>query len=183
MEKNNLPQRKVTAILVSITETKGSCTMNKTDHPITANDARAALESLASASNITANSMRPPLWLILLCAVSLGIKTAAMGLMINNSLWNNIQWGSYMVCCLCIASWIIALRAKGITIKVVDVNITKAALISALLICTLLVSSRVIHLQTGSLLFPYIAGALNTLILAYGLHFGLRWNAQEKEKN
>jgi len=155
--------------------------MNKTDHPITADDARAALESLAVANSITVNSMRPPLWLILLCSVSLGIKTAAMGLMINNSLWNSIQWGSYIVCCLCVASWIIALRAKGITIRIVDVNITKTGIISALIICTLLVSSRVIYLQTGSLLFPCIAGTLNALTLAYGLHFGLRWNAKEKE--
>lgn len=156
--------------------------MNKTDHPIAADDARAALDSIAAASSITLNSMRPPLWLILLCAVALGIKTAAMGLMINNTLWNSIQWGSYIVCCLCIVTWIISLRAKGITIKMVDVNITKAAVIFALLICTLLVSSRVTYLQTGSLLFPCIAGALNALILAYGLHFGLRRNAKVKEK-
>lgn len=157
--------------------------MTNTDHPITADDARAALESLAVANSIIINSMRPPLWLILLCAVALGIKTAAMGLMINNTLWNSIQWGSYLVCCLCIAAWIIRLRVQGITVKVVDVNITKTGLISALLICTLLVLSRVIYLQTGSLLFPCIAGALNTLILTYGLHAGLRWNIKEKEKN
>ncbi len=157
--------------------------MNKTDHPIAADDARVALDSIAAASNITLNSMRPPLWLILLCSASLGIKTAAMGLMINDSMWHSIQWGSYIVCCLCIAAWIIALRAKGITIKIVDVNITKTGIISALLICMLLVSSRVIYLQTGSLLFPCIAGTFNALILAYGLHFGLRWNVKEKEKN
>lgn len=157
--------------------------MNKIDHPITADDARAALESVATAKNIAVNGMRPPLWLILLCSAALGIKTAAMGLMINNALWNSIQWGSYIVCCLCVAAWIVALRAKGITIKIIDVNITKTAIISALLICTLLVSSRVIYLQTGSLLFPCLAGTLNTLILAYGLYFGLRWNVKEKEKN
>ena len=157
--------------------------MNKTDHPIAADDARAALDSIAAASSITINSMRPPLWLILLCAIALGIETAAMGLMINNNLWNSIQWGAYIICCLCIVTWIISLRAKGITIKMVDVNITKAAVIFALLICTLLVSSRVTYLQTGSLLFPCIAGALNALILAYGLHFGLRRNAKAKGKN
>lgn len=156
--------------------------MNKIDHPITADNARAALESVATANNITVNSMRPPLWLILLCSVSLGIKTAAMGLMINNTLWNSIQWGSYIVCCLSVAAWIIALRTKGITIKIVDVNITKTAIISALFICTLLMLSRAIYLQTGSILFPCIAGILNALILAYGLHFGLRRNAKEKEK-
>lgn len=155
--------------------------MNKTDHPITTDDAKAALESLAVANSITVNSMRPPVWLILLCSVSLGIKTAAMGLMINNSLWNSIQWGSYIVCCLCIVSWIIALRAKGITIKIVDVNITRTGIISALLICMLLMSSRAIYLQTGSLLFPCIAGILNAGILAFGFHFGLRRNAIEKE--
>lgn len=157
--------------------------MNTTDHPITADDARAALESLAMVNKIAVNSMRPPLWLILLCAVALGMKTAAMGLMINNTLWNSIQWGSYIVCCLCIVTWIISLRAKGISIKIADVNITKTAVISALLICTLLVLSRVTYLQTGSLLFPCIAGALNALILAYGLHFGLRRNAKAKENN
>lgn len=157
--------------------------MNKINHPITADDARAAIESLAMANSTIINSMRPPLWLILLCAIALGIKTAAMGLMINNTFWNSIQWGSYIVCCLCIVTWIISLRAKGITIKIVDINITKTAVISALLICTLLVSSRVIYLQTGSLLFPCIAGALNALILAYGLHFGLRRNAKAKENN
>ncbi|MDZ4260903.1 MAG: hypothetical protein U1B30_01040 [Pseudomonadota bacterium] len=157
--------------------------MNKTDHPITADDARAALDSIAAASNITLNSMRPPLWLILLCAVALGIKTAAMGLMINDNMWNSIQWGSYIVCCLSVAAWIITLRTKGITVKIVDVNITEKGIISALLICALLVASRAIYLQTGSLLFPYLAGTLNSLILAYGLHFGLRWNTKEKEKN
>jgi hypothetical protein len=157
--------------------------MNTTDHPITADDARAALESLAMVNKIAINSMRPPLWLILLCAVSLGIKTAAMGLMISNDLWISIQWGSYIVCCICIASWIITLHVKGIDIKIVDVNITKTGIISAILIYTLLVSSRVTYLQTGSLLFPVIAGIFNTLILAYGLHFGLRWNVKEREKN
>ena len=157
--------------------------MNKINHQITAGDARAALESLAVANKITVNSMRPPLWLILLCSVALGIKTAAMGLMINNNLWNSIQWGSYIVCCLSVALWIIALRAKGITIKIVDVNITKTAIISALLICILLVSSRAIYLQTDAILFPLIAGFLNALILAVGLHFGLRRNAKETEKN
>ena len=154
--------------------------MNNAEHPITTDAARAALASLAAASNIAVNSMRPPLWLILLCAIALGIKTVAMGVMINNTLWTTIQWGSYFVCCCCIAAWIIRLRMKGITIKVVDVNITRTGIISALLICTLLVSSRVIYLQTGTLLFPFIAGALNMLILAYGLHFGLRWNVKEK---
>lgn len=157
--------------------------MNNTDHPITTDAARAALASLAAASSSVVNSMRPPLWLILLCAIALGIKTIAMGVMINNTLWTSIQWGSYLVCCLCISAWIIRLRVQGITVKVVDVNITKTALGSALLICLLLVLSRVIYLQTGSMLFPIIAGALNTLILTYGLHFGLRWNVKEKEKN
>ena len=155
--------------------------MNKIDHPITASDARAALESLAAANNITVNSMRPPLWLILLCSVSLGIKTAAMGFMINNTLWNSIQWGSYIVCCFSVVSWIAALRVKGITVRIVDVHITKMGIISAILICALLVSSRAIYLQTGSILFPCIAGLLNALVLAFGLHFGLRRNAKEKE--
>ena len=155
--------------------------MNKTNPQITADDARAALESLEVANNITVNSMRPPLWLILLCAASLGIKTVAMGLMINNSLWNSIQWGSYIVCCLSIASWIIALRAKGITIKIVDVNITKMGIISALLICTFLVSSRIIYLETSNILYPCIAGFLNTLLLIFSLHFNVRLNAKEKE--
>lgn len=157
--------------------------MNKIKHHITADDARAALESLDVANKITVDSMRPPLWLILLCSVSLGIKTAAMGLMINNSLWNSIQWGSYIVCCLSVVLWIIALRARGIKIKTVDVNITKMVIISALLICTLLVLSRLIYLQTGTMLFPCIAGFLNALILALGLHFGLRPNAKTKENN
>lgn len=34
--------------------------MNKIDHPITADDARAALESVATAKNIAVNGMRPP---------------------------------------------------------------------------------------------------------------------------
>lgn len=157
--------------------------MNKTDQPITAGDARAALDLLAVASSITANTMRPPLWLILLCSVSLGIKTAAMGLMINNNLWNSIQWGSYIVCCLSVVLWVIALRTKGITVKIVDVNITKMGIISALIICTLLVSSRAIYLQTSSPLFPYAAGILNGLILAFGLHFGLRRKTKEMENN
>ncbi len=154
--------------------------MNKAEHPITTDAARAALASLAAASNIAVNSMRPPLWLILLCAIALGIKTVAMGVMINDTLWTSIQWGSYFVCCCCIAAWIIRLRIKGITLKVVDVNITRSGIMSALLICTLLVLSRVIYLQTGSLFFPCIAGTLNTLILTYSLHFGLRWNVKEK---
>ena len=150
--------------------------MNKIKHHITADDARAALESLDVANKITVDSMRPPLWLILLCSVSLGIKTTAMGLMINNNLWNSIQWGSYITCCLSVAAWIIALRVKGITVKVIDVNITKMGLISALLICALLVSSRAIYLQTGALLYPCITGMLNAFILTFSLHFNLRLN-------
>jgi len=153
--------------------------MNKTDHQITAHDARTALESLEVAHKITVNSIRPPLWLVLLCSVSLGIKTTAMGLMINNNLWNSIQWGSYILCILSVATWIIALRAKGITVKIVDVNITKMGIISALLICALLVSSRAIYLQTGAILYPYIAGLLNTLLLTFGLYFNLRLNTKK----
>lgn len=155
--------------------------MNKIKHHITPEDAQVALDSLEAASKITVNSMRPPLWLILICSVSLGLKTAAMGVMLNDNLWNSIQWGSYIVCCLSVPAWIIALRAKGITIKIVDVKITEMTMIFALLICILLLSSRAIYLQTGSILFPLIAGFLNALILAYGLHFGLR-NTKEKEK-
>lgn len=154
--------------------------MNNTDHQITADDARAALESLEVAKKATVNSIRPPLWLVLICSVSLGIKTAAMGLMIDNNLWNSIQWGSYTVLCLSVVSWIFALRAKGITIRIVGVNITIKAVISALLICALLMSSRAIYLQTGSVLFPYIAGVLNALVLAFSLYFGLRLNEKEK---
>jgi hypothetical protein len=157
--------------------------MNKINPQITADDARAALESLAVANKITVNSMRPPLWLILLCSVSLGIKTIAMGLMINHNLWNTIQWGSYIVCCLSVVSWIVALRIKGITVKIADVNVTKKGIIAALLICTLLVLSRIIYLQTGSLLFPCIAGILNAATLAFSLHFGRLLNSKEKEEN
>lgn len=156
--------------------------MNKIDHQITADEARSALESLALANDITISSIRPPLWLILLCSVTLGIKTTAMGVMINNNLWNSIQWGSYIVCCLSVVLWVIALRTKGITVKIVDVNITKMGIISALLICTLLVSSRAIYLQTGSLLFPCVAGILNGLILTFGLHFGLRRKTKKWRK-
>ncbi len=147
--------------------------MNKINNHITVAEAKAALESLAVANTITLNSMRPPLWLILLCSVSLGIKTVAMGLLINNNLWVGIQWGTYILCCLSVVGWIIALRVKGITIKIVDVNISKMTIMSALLICILLVSSRAIYLSTGSLVYPCIAGFLNAVVLAYGLHFGL----------
>lgn len=157
--------------------------MTENHHHITADDARSALASLAVANNITRNSMRPPLWLILLCSVAFGIKTVAMGLMINDTLWNSIQWGSYIVCCLSVASWIIALRIKGITIKITDVNIPKKGVISALLICALLMLSRAVYLQTGSIVFPCIAGALNALILAASLQFGRLLHAQKKEEN
>ena len=157
--------------------------MSENHHQITADDARAALASIDAANKITVNSMRPPLWLILLCSVALGIKTTAMGLMINDNLWNSIQWGSYLVCCISIVSWIITLRIKGIMIKIADVNITKKGVISALLICTLLILSRVIYLQTESILFPCAAGILNALILASSLHFGQLSNANEKEGN
>ena len=148
--------------------------MNKNNQQITIDDARAALESLDAANQITVNSMRPPSWLIILCAVSLGIKTLSMGLMTNNSLWNSLQWGSYIVCCLSVVSWIIALRAKGITVKVVDVKITNPGIISALVICVLLVLSRATYLHTGNILYPCIAGMLNTFVLAFSLHFNLR---------
>jgi hypothetical protein len=157
--------------------------MNKGNHHITTDEAKSALESLAVANQITVHSMRPPLWLILLCSASLGIKTTAMGLMINDNLWNSIQWSSYILCCLCVVSWIIALRIKGITIKIADVNITHKGIISALLICALLISSRVIYLQTGSILFPCIAGILNTLTLAFSLQFGRLLNTNKKEGN
>lgn len=157
--------------------------MNKISHPIAPDEARAALESLAEASKITVNSMRPPLWLILLCSVSLGIKTVAMGVMINDSLWNSIQWVSYIVCCLGVVAWILALRAKGITVKIIDVKITTMAIIFALLICVLLVSSRAIYLQTDTILFPCVAGFLNASLLAFGLYFGLRRNAKNMEKD
>lgn len=156
--------------------------MNKTSHHITADDARAALESLDVANKITVNSMKPPLWLILLCSVALGIKTVAMGFMINSSLWNSIQWGSYIVCCLSVASWIIALRVKGITVKIFDVNINKMGIVSALLICALLVLSRITYLETSDILYPCIAGFLNTLLLIFSLHFNVRLNAKEKER-
>ncbi len=153
--------------------------MNENYHQITAGDARAALASLDVAKKITLNSMKPPLWLVLLCSAALGIKTTAMGLMINDNLWNSIQWGSYIVCCLSVVSWIIALRVKGIMIRITDVNITKKGVIAALLICTLLVLSRVIYLQTGSALFPYGAGIFNALILAFSLYFGRLLSAKE----
>lgn len=153
--------------------------MSENNHDITADDARAALASVEVANKITVDNMSPPLWLILLCSVAFGIKTAAMGFMINDNLWNSIQWGSYIVCCLSVVSWIIALRVKGITIKITDVNITKKGIIAALLICTLLVLSRVIYLQTGSALFPCVAGIVNALILAFSLHFGRLLNARE----
>lgn len=153
--------------------------MSENNHQITAGDARAALASIAEANKITVDNMKPPVWLILLCSVAFGIKTAAMGFMINDSLWNSIQWGSYIVCCLSVASWIIALRVKGITIKITDVNITKKGIIAVLLICTLLILSRVIYLQTGSILFPCVAGILNALILAFSLHFGRLLSAKE----
>lgn len=154
--------------------------MSEANNQVTTHD---ALKSLEEANKITANSMRPPLWLILLCAVALGIKTTAMGLMLNNSLWDSIQWGSYIVICFSMAFWIAALRIKGITIRIVDVKVSIVAITSALLICTLILLARAIYLHTGSVLIPYVAGALNTLILAFGLHFGLRLNAKEKEKN
>lgn len=154
--------------------------MNKNNPQITADDARAAMASIEAAEKITANSMRPPLWLILLCSMSLGIKTTAMGLMINNNLWHSIQWMSFIVIMFSVISWIVALRIKGITIKITDVQITKQGVISGILICILLVSSRAVYLQTANILFPYIAGILNTLVLAYGLRFNLRLNAKAK---
>ncbi|HTF97007.1 MAG TPA: hypothetical protein VL995_12795 [Cellvibrio sp.] len=154
--------------------------MSKNNHQITADDAKAALASIGAANRITVGSMRPPLWLILLCSVALGIKTTAMGFMINDHFWNGIQWGSYIICCLSVVLWIVALRIKGITIKITDVNITNKGAISALFICALLVLSRVIYLQTGSSVFPFIAGVLNALILMFSLHFGRLFNATEK---
>lgn len=153
--------------------------MSENNHQIAAVDARAALASIDAANKITVNSMRPPLWLVLLCSVALGVKTTAMGLMLNDSLWNSIQWGAYFVCCFSVVLWIVALRVKGITIKITDVNITKKGIIAAFLICALLVLSRVIYLQTGSALFPYVAGILNALILAFSLHFGRLLSAKE----
>lgn len=153
--------------------------MSENNHQITADDAKAALASIGVANEATLNSMRPPVWLILLCAIALGIKTAAMGFMINNGLWNSIQWGTYSVICLSIVSWIIALRIKGITIKIIDVNITKKGVIAALLICALLILSRAIYLQTGGIFFPCIAGILNALILAFCLRFGRLLNAED----
>lgn len=126
--------------------------------------------------------MRPPLWLVLLCAVSLGFKTAAMGLMLNNGVWNGIQWSTYIIMCLSIVFWIAALRCKGITVGVGKVNVSKKGIISAIPICTLLILSRVIYLQKDSVLFPSIAGFLNALILLLGLYFGLRLNAKIEEK-
>jgi hypothetical protein len=157
--------------------------MNKSNHHISTDDAKAALTSLEIAHKTMINGMRPPFWLTLLCAIALGIKTAAMGLMINNNLWHNIQWVSYIIIVLSIFSWIIALRIKGITIKITDVNIGTKGIVAALLICTLLAISRAIYLQTDIILFPYIAGILNALILAFSLHFNLRLNAKEQENN
>ncbi|QEY16975.1 hypothetical protein D0C16_13925 [Cellvibrio sp. KY-GH-1] len=153
--------------------------MRENNHQITADDAKAALASIGVANKITLSSMRPPLWLILLCAIALGIKTAAMGSMINNSLWNAIHWGAYSVICLSVVSWIIALRINGITIKISDVNITVKGIVVALLICALLILSRVIYLQSGSLVIPCVAGVLNALILTIGLRFGRLLNAKK----
>lgn len=157
--------------------------MNKSTYHTSTDDAKAALASLEVAYKTTINHMKPPLWLTLLCAIALGIKTTAMGLMINNDLWQSIQWGSYIIIVLSIFSWIIALRIKGITIKLTDVNIGKKGVISALLICVLLASSRAIYLQTDIMFSPYMAGILNTLILAFSLHFNLRLHINEQEKN
>ena len=60
--------------------------MNNAEHPITTDAARAALASLAAASNIAVNSMRPPLWLILLCAIALGILITRYGRVSNGAL-------------------------------------------------------------------------------------------------
>jgi hypothetical protein len=156
--------------------------MNKINDQITTDDARNALDTIAQANKTTVNSMKPPLWLVLLCSVALGIKTTAMALMIDNNLWHSIQWVSYIAICLSVVSWIVVLRTKGIRVKVVDVNIAKMGIISALLICTLLVAARAIYLQTGSILFPSIAGFLNALVLALTLQFNLRLNVTAKEK-
>jgi hypothetical protein len=170
-------------ILVSSVETNGGEAMSNIDSKVSADEARAALAAVGEANRIVASSMRPPLWLILLCSVALGVKTVAMGLMISDILWSGVQWGSYIVVCLSVVLWIVALRAKGIAIRVIDVNITRAAVASAVFICMLIVLSRVMYLQTSGVLFPVIAGALNTLILAFGLHFGLRLNAKGAANN
>ena len=157
--------------------------MTKTDHKISAADAREALKSIAEANKTTANSMRPPLWLTLLCSGALGLATIGMGLMIDNTLWNGIKWGVIIVAALSAVPWISALKLRGISITLVDVHITNKGLLSALIICALLASSRVMYLQTGLVLLPCIAGLLNTAVLAYNLHFGLRLNANDKGEN
>ncbi|HEY7885022.1 MAG TPA: hypothetical protein VIC08_08765 [Cellvibrionaceae bacterium] len=157
--------------------------MNDNDHQITVNEARSALASLDAAHTTTLNNMRPPLWLVLLCAAAFGIKTAAMGLMINNSLWQGIQWGTYGIIIVSVLSWIIALRVKGITVKITDITITKKGAICALIMCVLLVLSRAIYLNTGFILTPFIAGIANALLLAFCLHFSLRLNTKKGAGN
>lgn len=155
--------------------------MSETNTPANAQDATLALKALDDARTTTANSMRPPLWLILICSIALGIKTTAMGVMGTSALWIGLQWGAYITCGLSIAYWLFALKHKEIKVKLVDIKITAPAIISALLICTLIVIARIVFLQTAGLLFPIIAGAINATILAIGLEFGLKSNTKYKE--
>jgi hypothetical protein len=157
--------------------------MNENSHPITADQARAELDIVNAAHQITADRMKPPLGLILLCSASLGLKTTAMGLQLSDPLWKGIQWGTYMICCLSVIAWVVTLRARGIALKISGVNISKAGIVSALLICALLVLSRTLYLQTGTVLYPCLAGALNALILTYILHFHVRLNEKSRGRN
>lgn len=155
--------------------------MQTKDHHITAEEAKAALESIETANKITLNSIKPPIGLVLLGSVALGIKTTAMGVMFDGNVWNVIQWGAYITICLSLVVWLVVLWIKGIRVKIVGVNLGKTGIVAALLICTLLASSRGLFLLTNSMVFPGIAGLLNALILAFSLQAGLRFNVRQAE--
>lgn len=158
--------------------------MNEINQRISPAEANAALASIGEANTITVFSLKPPIWLIFLFSVALGVKTTAMGLMYTTVPWQVVQWISYITLCAGFITWVIIIREKGIGIGWnSNQNVTKKVVILAVSMCLMLILSRIAFLQTGNEGLSYAAGIINGLLLAYTLKFNSPLEAKSKVKN
>ena len=116
--------------------------------------------------------MKPPLWLTLIMSLLLGTATLSAGLGADNQLWEITNAVSTIACSISLIVWFLVLRIRGLSVKVIGVNMAKQKVlaISLLLIGCLMPASRVFY-TLGFTWFPYAAGVLNLLLLPLSLYF------------
>lgn|GEM_PF-2840308 len=159
--------------------------MNQNNHQITADEAKAALESLNAAKKVAVNSQRPPKWLIFLSSLFLGIETLSAGFSSGSSLWTFVMIVSTIALLISIGSWFIVLRTKGITVKFIGVSKAEKTLgiISGILVGLIIIASQTLY-HMGYNWFPYVAAIANSLILAFTIYFcpAMEWITKEAKK-